>query len=183
MEMKNILVVVGSGVKNSNTNKLADAYIKGAQEKGHLVNKLFLGDKYIQGCKGCRCCQRNGNQCILNDDMQDMYALFNQSDIIVLASPLYFWTITASIKAFIERLYAISTDDLYPKKETYLLMTSDDDQFWTFEQPISYYRFLTKALGWCDKGMCLARGCHGGLNKLDVSDQYLSESYQLGKMT
>lgn len=96
--------------------------------------------------------QKNGNICVQKDDMQELYQLFEQCDTLVFASPLYLWTITARLKAFIERIYALSTNDEFPEKDTYLLMTAGDDKFWTFEQSVSYYRFLTKALGWMIKG-------------------------------
>ena len=110
--------------------------------------------------------------------MQEYYPLFLEADVVVFTSPLYFWTISSWIKTFIDRLYAISVDDQYPRKETVLLMSAGDDHFWTFEQAISYYRFLTKALGWKNLGMVCAGGCeiHNNVNK-----QYLTEAYQIGK--
>lgn len=178
--MRKIIVVVGSGIKNGNTDRLANAFIKGAQEQGHEIRKVFLGDGVIQGCKGCGACQ-SGDGCVLQDRMQSIYPLFEASDTIVLASPLYFWTISASLKAFIERLYAISKEDIYPKRDCMLLMSAGDDTFWTFEQPVSYYRFVTKAIGWQDQGMVLAGGCQGGPGKRSIEEKHLHDAYQLGK--
>jgi multimeric flavodoxin WrbA len=189
--MKRILVVVGSGIKKGNTDKLADAFIKGAEEAGHIVTKVFLGDKTINGCTGCNAC-RWGKPCVLKDDMQDIYPLYQQCDTVVLASPLYFWTITARIKAFLERLYAVAEEDLNPPKGRYekhaekdcaLLMTAADDLFWTFEHAVSYYRFnCVNYLGWKHKGMVLAGGCGGSPTERQIDKTgHLQTAYQLGK--
>ena len=179
--MKNILVVVGSGTPESTTLKLANSFIKGASEKGHKVTQFFLGDKIMQGCKGCELCQDNGGKCIINDDIQEAYELYNECDAVVLASPLYFWMFTASTKAFIDRLYALSKEHKYPAKDSYLLMTAGDNNPSTFDQPVSYYqKFLTKALNWTERGMYLAGDCHGGLGKSKIGEHHLQASYKLG---
>lgn len=178
--MRNILVIVGSGTKKGNTSQLADAFCEGATKAGHKVHKVFLGDKTLSGCQGCEACRVKQGTCVIKDDMQEIYPLFNQCDTVVLASPLYFWTITAKIKAFIERLYAISENDTFPPKETVLLMTAGDDDFWTFEQPISYYSFVTKAIGWKNIGMCLAGGCKSDPKNKFIDEKFLQRAYALG---
>jgi multimeric flavodoxin WrbA len=189
--MKNILVIVGSTNKNGNTDQLSDAFIKGAMEAGHEVTKIFLGNKAINGCFGCNAC-RYGKPCIQKDAMTEVYPLYEKCDMVVLASPLYYWTISARIKAFIERLYATSEEDTNPQKGRYekyaakdcaLLMTAADNFFWTFEQAVSYYRFcLMNYLGWTDKGMVLAGGCGGSPGERHIADMgHLESSYQFGK--
>lgn len=189
--MKNILVIVGSGLKSCNTDRLADAFIKGASEAGHLPTKAFLGDKTINGCLGCNAC-RWGKPCVQKDDMQEVYPLYAKSDMVVLASPLYFWTISARIKAFLERLYAVAEEGENPPKGRYekhaekdcaLLMTAADDLFWTFEQAVSYYRFnCVNYLGWNDKGMVLAGGCGGSPTKRCIAETgHLETAYNFGK--
>lgn len=86
-----------------------------------------------------------------------------------MASPMYFWTLSSRIKAFIERYYCLAERDAhpplgryerYPVRDCALLMTAADDLFWTFEQAVSYYRFaIVDYLGYNDKGMLLAGGC------------------------
>lgn len=178
--MRNILVVVGSGFRGGNTDHLADAFINGARKAGHTVNKVCVGNLPISGCRGCRACQQGG-QCVLKDAMQEIYPLFAQCDTIVLASPLYFWSISASVKAFIERLYAVAENDEYPHRDTLLLMTAGDDNFWTFEQPVSYYRFVTKAIGWSDRGMLLVGGCHKENGDRHVPEEALQKAHNMGK--
>ncbi|MDD3192713.1 MAG: flavodoxin family protein [Oscillospiraceae bacterium] len=166
--MKNILVVVGSSRKNGNTDQLADAFIRGAEAAGHNVNKVFLGAKKIGGCLGCNAC-RYGKPCIQKDDWAETVPLLESADLIVFASPLYFWTVSARLKAFIERFYSIAQEDpdpplgryeWYPQKDCALLLTAADDLFWTFEQAVSYYRFtLVRYIGFRDRGILTAGGC------------------------
>ena len=110
----------------------------------------------------------------------------------VFASPLYFWTLSSRIKAFIERFYCIAEEDpnplfgryeKYPVKDCALLMTSADDFFWTFEQAVSYYQFaLVHYIGFHDKGMLLAGGCGDTNGKPRIEKtSHLQEAYEFGK--
>lgn len=177
--MSQILVIVGSALQG-NTDRLSESFIKGAKDAGNEVMKIVL-NKNISGCLGCGACQHNGHQCALKDDMQNYYSLFEKADTLVFASPLYFWSISGRLKSFIDRLYAVSTNDEYPHKNTVLLMTSGSQGFYAFEQAVSFYRFYTNALGWSDKGMVLAGGCRGEVGKKYIDEKYLQKAYQLGK--
>lgn len=181
---KEILVVVGSGIENANTDTLAASFTQGAIEVEHNVSKVFLGNENISPCNGCNACQ-HGNPCVVQDDMQAFYPLFNKCDMLVLASPLYFWTVSARIKAFIERLYAAvqTAPGRYAKtvgKECALLMTAADSSFNTFENAVGFYRLTSNYLGWIDKGMVLAGGCGGTDAQRIVPESYLKAAYLLG---
>ena len=187
--MRKILVIVAAGHKNGNTDHLADAFIQGAETAGHEVKKIFLGTKPINGCLGCDAC-RYGKPCVQKDAMEEIYPQFAWCDTVVLASPLYFWTISARLKAVLERLYATSSPDShppkgryerYPEKDCVLLVTAADDYFWTFEQVVSYYRFnCVNYLGWHDLGMVLAGGCGGCGTARMVPEVHLERAHQLG---
>lgn len=114
------------------------------------------------------------------------------ADLIVFASPLYFWTISYRLKAFIERFYCIAEEDdnppygryeKYPVKDSALLITSADDLFWTFEQVTSYYKFtIVNYIGFHDKGMLLAGGCGDTNGKARIGEtEHLKEAYEFGK--
>ena len=188
--MKKILVVAGGGRANGNTAQLADAFIKGAEEAGHLVKKIWLGSKEVKGCIGCNAC-RYGKLCIQKDDFNELVPDIKSCDLLVLASPLYFWTISSKLKAFIERFYCIAQEDpnppmgryeKYPVKDSALLMTGADDFFWTFEQAVSYYRFaLVRYIGFNDKGMLLAGGCGDTNGRPQIQEtKHLKEAYEFG---
>lgn len=189
--MKNILVVLGGGRARGNTAQLADAFIRGAQEAGHHVEKVSLQKTEVKGCLGCNAC-RFGKPCIQKDGFNELVPSIMAADLIVFASPLYFWTISAKLKAFIERFYCIAQDDpnppygryeQYPVKDSALLMTAADDFFWTFQQAESYYHFaIVNYIGFTDQGMILAGGCGdtNGKAQIDITE-HLSRAYEFGK--
>lgn len=189
--MKKILVIQGGGRPNGNTAQLVDSFIKGAEDAGHSVDKISLLKNEVKGCLGCNAC-RYGKPCVQKDAFNDMIPKIKSADCIVFASPLYFWTISSRIKAFIERFYCIAEEDpnpplgryeKYPVRDCALLMTSADDYFWTFEQAVLYYRFaIVNYIGFCDKGMFLAGGCGDTNGKAQIDKtNHLKEVYEFGK--
>ncbi len=189
--MKRILVIVGGGRPNGNTNQLVDAFIKGAIEAGHEVDKVSLNKTEVNGCIGCNAC-RYGKPCIQKDGFNEIVPKIKATDCIVFASPLLFWTLSSKIKAFIERFYCIAEKDdnppygryeKYPIKDAALLMTSADNFFWTYEQAVSYYKFaIINYIGFKDKGMVLAGGCGDTNGKPQIDKtEHLIMAYDFGK--
>lgn len=188
--MKNILAVLGGGRPNGNTTQLMRAFVKGVQEAGHHAEIVSLTKVEVKGCMGCNAC-RYGKPCVIDDGFQDLIPKIKTADLIVFISPLYFWTISSRIKAFIERFYCIAEEDTapplgryekYPVKDCALLMTSADNFFWTFEQAVSYYQFaLVNYIGFADKGMVLAGGCGdtNGKPQIEKTD-WLNKAYEFG---
>lgn len=189
--MKNILIIQGGGRANGNTAQLVNSFVKGATEAGHFVEVISLLKNEVKGCLGCNAC-RYSKPCVQKDAFNDIVPKIKTADCIVFASPLYFWTISARMKSFIERFYCIAEEDKnppygryekYPIKDCALLMTAADDFFWTFEQAVSYYRFaLVNYIGFHDKGMLLAGGCGDTNGKPRITEtNHLAEAYEFGK--
>lgn len=189
--MKKILVVMGGGRPKGNTAQLVDAFVKGVEEAGHLVEKVSLLKTDVKGCLGCNVC-RYGKQCVQKDGFNELVPKIKGADLVVFASPLYFWTISSKLKAFIERFYCIAEEDAdppygryerYPVKDSALLMTSADEFFWTFEQAVSYYQFaVVNYIGFHDRGMVLAGGCGDTNGKPQIDKTgHLREAYEFGK--
>ena len=189
--MKNILVVMGGGRPKGNTAQLVGAFVKGAEEAGHLVEKVSLLKTEVKGCLGCNAC-RYGKPCVQKDGFNELVPKIKGADLVVFASPLYFWTISSKLKAFIERFYCIAEEDAdppygryerYPVKDSALLMTSADEFFWTFEQAVSYYQFaIVNYIGFHDKGMLLAGGCGDTNGKPQIDKtEHLQKAYLFGK--
>lgn len=189
--MKKILVIQGGGRPKGNTAQLIDAFARGAKDAGHEVEILSLLKNEVKGCLGCNAC-RYGKPCIQKDSFNDMVPKIKAADLMVFASPLYFWTLSSKLKAFIERFYCLAQEDpapplgryeKYSVKDCALLMTSADDYFWTFEQATSYYNFtLVNYIGFHDKGMLLAGGCGitDGKPQIDKTE-HLKNAYVFGK--
>lgn len=189
--MKKILIIQGGGRPNGNTDQLVKAFAKGAGDTGHEVEIISLFKNEVKGCLGCNAC-RYRKPCVQKDSFNEIVPKIMCADLLVFASPLYFWTISSRIKAFIERLYCIAEEDndpplgryeRYPEKDCALLMTAADNFFWTFEQAASYYKFtLVDYIGFHDKGMLLAGGCGDTNGKPQINKtEHLFAAYQFGK--
>lgn len=189
--MKKILIIQGGGRPKGNTAQLVDAFARGAEDAGHQVETISLLKNEVKGCLGCNAC-RYGKPCVQKDSFNNLVPKMKEADLLVFASPLYFWTISSRIKAFVERFYCISEEDpnpplgryeKYPEKDCALLMTAADNFFWTFDQAVSYYQFaLVNYIGFHDKGMVLAGGCGdtNGKPQIDKTD-HLMRAYRFGK--
>ena len=190
---KKILVLNGSPRPNGNTSALISSFTKGAESADAEVLQFDLHRMEIHPCLGCYCGGRSKEfPCVQIDEMQEIYRAFHEADVICFASPLYFWTISSKIKAFIERFYCIAEKDdnppfgryeKYPIKDCALLMTAADDFFWTFEQAVSYYKFaLINYIGFHDKGMLLVGGCGDTNGKPQIDKtSHLKEAYEFGR--
>lgn len=189
--MKRILVIQGGGRPHGNTTQLVESFVRGVEKAGNSVEVISLNKHEVKDCLGCNAC-RYGKPCVQKDSFNEIVPRIKGADCIVFASPLYFWTISSKLKAFIERFYCIAEEDpnpplgryeKYPVKDCALLMTSADNFFWTFEQAVSYYKFaLVNYIGFHDKGMILAGGCGdtNGRAQIDKTE-HLREVYAFGK--
>ena len=129
--MKRILVILGGGRPKGNTRQLADTFIQGAVDAGHEVELVSLSQVEVKSCIGCNTC-RYGKPCVQKDGFSELVLKIKAADLLVFASPLLFWTISAKLKAFIERFYCLAEEDTnpplgryekYPMKDAALLMT------------------------------------------------------------
>lgn len=133
--MKNIVVLNGSPHISGCTATLADAVIKTVGAQGSHVVSYFLNDMNIRGCQGCFRCKETG-RCVIQDDMQRIYNDIAKADAIVLASPVYMWSMSAQLKTAVDRLFAFfrpgQASLLKPGKKVLLLFTQgqkDTDMF------------------------------------------------------
>lgn len=120
--MKQVLILSSSPRKNGNSQALCEAFAKGAQESGNKVNLIRLAEKKIGFCRACDVCMRNGGFCIQQDDMAEILKLYQQADVIVLSTPVYFYGISAQMKTFIDRTYPIWQN--LGKKEIYYIVSA-----------------------------------------------------------
>ena len=104
--MKNVLILEGSPRVNGNSSILSSEFACGAEEAGCRVERVHVARKKVAGCLGCNACYRNGGACVQKDDMQEIREKMLAADVIVLASPIYFYSMTAQMKAVIDRTYA-----------------------------------------------------------------------------
>lgn len=139
---KNILILSASARIGGNTDLLCDEFIRGAKAAGHHTEKLYIGFMHIGGCKGCRVCQKNVGQCVQRDDMTTIYSKILASDVIVWASPVYFYSFNAQMKAVMDRTFAI--EPILKEKTAYLIATgaAPDAQYMSVMIE-SFHRYLS----------------------------------------
>ncbi len=172
-----ILVLTGSPRKNGNSNTLVDNFIKGAQEKGHNVVRFDSAFKSVHPCTACNHCGMNG-ECVFKDDFEFVRKNIVDADMVVFATPMYYFGISAQLKAVIDRFYAINGQIHTPKKSA-LIMTYADTSAKEAEPIKNHYKVLLNYLSWTSVGEIIAPGVwlSGAVNSTDFPKQ----AYELGK--
>jgi multimeric flavodoxin WrbA len=172
-----VLIICGSPHANSHSDVLADAFATGAKENGCTVETIKLSSKKIEPCLGCDACRKSGIwKCIQKDDMQEIYEHVQEANVIVLASPLYFLTVSAQLKAFIDRLYCKHHAGKIRDKKSVLISTSGGPGSSVI---IDYFNALCGLAGWENVGVITQGGL--GRNTESPSDEKKSEAYELGR--
>ena len=178
---KNIVILNGSPRKNGNTAALVREFARGAREAGNTVTEFFLNSMDIHGCKGCfgghsgRACP-----CVQKDDMNQIYPAVKESDVVVLASPLYYWSLSGQLRTAMDRLFALEEGEgnllRGNGRSCALIMAAEGHGF---EDVVTYYDHLMDHLRWKSLGHVLAGG------NMDVGDiqgkPELRQAYGLGK--
>lgn len=172
-----ILVITGSPRKNGNSATLADHFIKGAKEAGHEVVRFDAAFKKVHPCIACNSCGMNG-PCVFKDDFEFVREHIVNADCVVFATPMYYFGISAQLKAVIDRFYAINGSIHVPKKAV-LLMTYANTAASEAVPIKSHYEVLLKYLGWTDAGQIIAPGVWpvGAIQHTRFPEQ----AYRLGK--
>ncbi len=179
--MKKILILNGSPRIKGNTSCLIKEFEKGAMESGNEVKTFNLGRMNIHGCLGCFGGGKNFNHpCVQNDDMNQIYPYFKEADVIVLASPLYYWTISSQLKQALDRLFALEELDktlVRNNKDVILLMASAGGDFVATEY---WFKAFSRHMGWNIIGKVLVDGVHD-IKDIDNKVDDLNKAYELGK--
>ncbi len=169
MVSKNILILNGAARRNGNTAKLVQAFSDGAKSAGHIVHEFYLDGMNIHSCKGCLQAGRDSKSpCFQKDDMEQIYSAFADCDVVVFASPVYFWTITGPLKVVADRLYAELECLGYEKfvRESVLLMTADGGDY---SHAVRWYRTYERNLRWKNRGEVLGKGKAEAARQLGAS--------------
>ena len=103
MKKKNILIISSTMRKGGNSEILAENFKKGAEEKGHIVEIVYLRNYNINFCRGCLYCQKE-HKCVINDDAKLLLDKFKNADAIVFATPVYYYTMCGQLKNFLDRM-------------------------------------------------------------------------------
>lgn len=175
---KKILILSSSPRKGGNSEALAAAFAGGAQEAGNLVETVYLREKQYGFCKGCLACQKLGH-CVIRDDAVEIAAKMHDADVLVFATPVYYYSVSGQLKTMLDRANPLYDTD-YRFTKAYLLATAAEDEPETVEGTEKAVR------GWVD---CFPR-CKlaatifaGGVNEVGeiAGHPALEKAYQTGK--
>ena len=175
---KKVLILSASPRKGGNSDTLCDQFLRGAKESGHQAEKVFLRDKKIGYCTGCGVCNKT-HRCAQDDDMAEVLEKMVRADVIVMATPVYFYTMNAQMKTLIDRVaprYSEVSD-----KEFYYLLTAADSDPKMLERTLEGFRGFTED--------CLTnpkeRGVVYGVGLWEIGDVQkspaLKQAYEMGK--
>lgn len=134
---KKIIIISSSPRRGGNSDTLCDQFMHGATDAGHSVRKIFLRDMQVNYCLGCGICT-TGKPCPQKDDAADIIAAMLDADVIVLGTPVYFYSMSAQLKTLIDRCCARYTE--LSNKEFYLIMTAAERDIEAMQPTVAVLR-------------------------------------------
>lgn len=171
-----ILVLTGSPRKNGNSTLLAERFMAGAAEAGHSVTRFDAAHSDVHPCIACNSCGMDG-PCVFRDDFETVRGHIIPADMVVFATPMYYFGISAQLKAVIDRFYAINGRIHVPKRAA-LLMTYANTAPSQAAPIAAHYDVLLDYLGWSDAGRVIAPGVWTEGSVRDTP--YPEQAYRLG---
>ena len=175
---KNVLILSGSPRRGGNSDLLCEEFMRGAAYAGNQVEKIFLRSKKIGYCNACYYCKQSGEICAIKDDMAEILSKMHQADVIVLASPVYFYSIDAQMKTVIDRTVAQWTQ--IKNKEFYYIMTAAEDSRLAMDCTLECFRGLAACLsGSREMGVIYGTGVYEAGAVKDTPA--MKEAFEAGK--
>lgn len=173
-----VLVITGSPHKNGTSARLAEQFVKGAQEAGHEVCRFDSAFMNIHPCIACEKCHNTDTGCAFKDDMEKINPELLSADVIVFVSPIYYYSMNAQIRTVIDRFYA-NDASLHGNKKTALMLTMADDTMESAEGAVASFKGMANFLDWEIAGMVIGVDCMDvpALEKTDYPEQ----AYNLGR--
>lgn len=172
-----IVILLGSPHRHGTTAKLAAAFEKGALSAGHSVESVFVPGEKIAPCRSCDICRKTGT-CMQQDSAPMLTDKLMEADAVVFVSPLFYFNMTAQLKALIDRFYARPA--LREKRLRACLLTAGADaEPWAYEPIQSEFHVLCRYMQFIDSGCVAAFGCASP--DVEPLAQYLEAAEALGR--
>ena len=157
--MKKVLILSGSPRKGGNSDILCEEFARGAADAGNQVETIRVADKKIGYCRACYYCRSHNGECAIKDDMAEVLQKMIDADVLVLASPVYFYSIDAQLKAVIDRTVARWTG--VKNKEFYYIVTCADSEKASAETTLACFRGYADCVeGAVEKGVIYGTGVY-----------------------
>jgi multimeric flavodoxin WrbA len=185
--MKKVLILIGSPRKKGSTATLAAEAERALKEQGVETTTLFLNDLKIRGCQACYWCKKNDvADCAVKDDMQKIHKLLQESDGLIIASPIYFGNVTSQTRAWLDRMFPFMNMNLVPKlpktKKVSFIFTQNQPDARLFRSGIDAFMFAVGLSGLTVTGHMVACDLDAGVKPpVTEKKEYLEQAYRLGK--
>ncbi len=173
-----IVVLMGSPNAAGSTAILAGEFMRGAREAGHDVEMINVCRANIHPCTGCVRCGYEG-PCVQKDGMEEVRRKLLSCDMVVFATPLYYYGMSAQLKTTIDRFCAFNSSLNSRRLKSALITVAWNDDDWTFEALSAHYKTLVRYINFRDMGTVLGRGC--GTPAQTKRSRYTKEAYTLGR--
>jgi multimeric flavodoxin WrbA len=180
---KKMTVLLGSPRRNGNSETLAASFSKGASKTGYKPATIRINGLRISGCMDCRRCWANRSHCFLNDDMKEVYAAIDKSDVIVFATPLYFYSWSAQIKPVWDRLlpyFSPNAKENLKGRRAVLIASAGDKSESCFDGLKKSFELACFFAKWDIAGELLVPGVHEA-DAVSGNEELLLRAFELGK--
>lgn len=175
---KKVLILSGSPRKGGNSDLLCDEFLRGAREAGHSVEKIRVAERKVAPCSACYYCRKSGGVCARKDDMAEILQKMIDADVLVLASPVYFYSIDAQLKAVIDRTVArwLEVKD----KEFYYIVTMADEAPASADTTLACFRGYADCVeGAVERGAIIGSGVYEPGKVKDTPA--MKRAYEMGR--
>lgn len=175
---RKVLILSGSPRKDGNSDILCNEFMKGAQEADNQVEKIRISTKKVTPCSACYYCKNHHGECIHHDDMKKILEKMIAADVLVLASPVYFYSIDAQMKTVIDRTLARWTE--VKNKEFYYIVTMADEDLHSADTTLACFRGYADCVeGSVEKGVLIGNGVYepGTVKATEV----MKKAYEMGR--
>lgn len=173
-----IVILFASPNKNGSTSILTESFKSGALESGHTVEVIDVCRANVHPCLGCVKCGYEG-PCVQNDDVEMIRQKLLECDMVVFATPLYYYAMTAQLKAVVDRFCAYNSSLNRKHLKSALLTVAWNADDWTFDAITAHYKTLVRYINFEDMGMVLGYGC--GSPSMTASSCFPQKANLLGK--
>ena len=175
---KKVLILSGSPRKGGNSDLLCDEFMRGAQESGNEIEKIRVTEKKVAPCSACYCCTSHDGACAHKDDMAEILQKMIDADVLVLASPVYFYSIDAQLKAVIDRTVARWLE--VKNKEFYYIVTMADEEQQSADTTLACFRGYADCVeGAVEKGVIIGSGVYEA-GKIKGTPA-MAQAYEMGR--
>ena len=175
----NIVILQGSPNRDGSTAILCEEFARGARQAGHDVERIDVAQADVHPCTGCVACGYGARPCVQRDGMAAILDKILAADVLALATPLYYYGMSAQLKAVIDRFCSENSAITARRLKAALLTVAWNADDWTFEALEAHYKTIVRYLNMTDCGMVLGYGC--GTPSMTRATDAPQRAFELGR--